>query len=366
MMKIKAAVTNAAGSPFVFEDVDLAEPKAGEIRVKVVASGVCHTDEEGMKGHLPTPLPAVLGHEGAGIVDKVGEGVTEFQVGDHVGFSFAYCGTCPNCRTGKVASCLKFNDINFGGILPEGSSRMSRNGRPLSAFFGQSSFSQYLVGSAECAVKVPYEDIDLGIIAPLGCGVQTGAGTVLNKLKPEFGSSIAVFGCGTVGMSAIMAARIAGCAKIIAVGGNENSLKLALEVGATHTINRKKCDDIVGTIKEITGGGANYSVDTSGAPNFVRAGLNCLAPLGVEAVVGITPPMEIDMFGELMAEGKTITGVIEGAAVPKVFIPQLIEYYRQGRFPIDKIMKFYPFEEINQAMEDSHNGVAMKAVVRMD
>lgn len=366
MIKIRAAVTNGAGKPFSMETIDLADPKAGEIRVKVVASGVCHTDEEAMNGHLATPLPAVLGHEGAGIVDAVGEGVTEFKVGDRVGFSFAYCGTCPNCRTGKVASCVKFNDINFGGVLPEGTSRMSRDGKPLSAFFGQSSFSQYLVGSAESAVKVPYDDIDLGIVAPLGCGVQTGAGTVLNKLKPEFGSTIAIFGCGTVGMSAIMAARIAGCSRIIAVGGNEKSLKLALEVGATDVINRKTCDDIAGKIKEITNGGANYSVDTSGVVNFVRTGLNCLAPLGVEAIVGITPPMEIDMFGELMAEGKTITGVIEGNAIPKVFIPQLIEYYRQGRFPIDKIMKFYSFEEINQAFEDSHNGVAMKAVLRMD
>ncbi len=215
-------------------------------------------------------------------------------------------------------------------------------------------------------MKVPYDDIDLGVVAPLGCGVQTGAGTVLNKLKPEFGSTIAIFGCGTVGMSAIMAARIAGCSRIIAVGGNENSLKLALEVGATDVINRKTCKDIPAKIKEITGGGANYSIDTSGVVNFVRAGLNCLAPLGVEAVVGITPPMEIDMFGELMAEGKTITGVIEGNAIPKIFIPQLIEYYRQGRFPIDKIMKFYSFDEINQAFEDSHNGVAIKAVLRME
>lgn len=200
----------------------------------------------------------------------------------------------------------------------------------------------------------------------MGCGIQTGAGTVLKRLKPEFGSSLVVFGCGAVGMSAIMAARIAGCSKIIGVGGNEKSLKLALEVGATHVINRKECTDIVGKIREITGGGANYAIDTSGVTDFVRKGLHCLAPLGVLAIVGITPTMEIDMFGELMAEGKTIMGVIEGDAVPKVFIPQMLEYYHQGRFPVDKIMKFYSFSEINQAFADSHNGVAMKAVVRMD
>lgn len=365
-MKINAAVTHTCASPFQIEPVELAEPKAGEMLVKIAACGVCHTDEAAQHEQVPTKLPAVLGHEGAGIVEKVGPGVTEFHPGDRVGFSFAFCGSCPACRAGKVSSCRDFNKINFGGILREGTSRLSQNGKPLSMFFGQSAFAEYAVVDAENVVKVPYDDIDLGVVAPLGCGVQTGAGTVLNRLKPEFGSSLVVFGCGTVGMSAIMAARIAGCAKIIGVGGNENSLNLALEVGATHVINRKKCPDIVAEIRDITGGGANYAIETSGVTNFVRSGLHCLAPFGVLAIVGITPSMEIDMFGELMAEGKTIMGVIEGDAVPKLFIPRMLEYYRQGRFPVDKIMKFYPFSEINQAFADSHNGVAIKAVLRME
>lgn len=365
-MKINAAVTHTCASPFQIESVDLAEPKAGELLVKIAACGVCHTDVSAQHEQVPTKLPAVLGHEGAGIVEKTGPGVTEFQAGDRVGFSFAFCGQCPACRGGRVASCRNFNKINFGGILREGTSRLSQKGQPLSMFFGQSAFAEYAVVDAENAVKVPYDDIDLGVVAPMGCGIQTGAGTVLNRLKPEFGSSLVVFGCGAVGMSAIMAARIAGCSKIIGVGGNENSLNLALEVGATHVINRKKCQDIVAEIRNITGDGANYAIDTSGVADFVRKGLHCLAPLGVLAVVGITPPMEIDMFGELMAEGKTIMGVIEGDAIPKLFIPQLLEYYRQGRFPVDKIMKFYPFREINRAFEDSHNGTAMKAVLRME
>lgn len=365
-MEIQAAVTHANGAPFQIEPVELAEPKNGEMLVKIAACGVCHTDEAAQHEEVPTPLPAVLGHEGAGIVEKVGPGVTEFKPGDHVGFSFAFCGHCDHCHSGRVSSCRDFNRINFGGILREGTSRLSQNGKPLSMFFGQSAFAEYAVVDAENAVKVPYEDIDLGIVAPLGCGVQTGAGTVLNRLKPEFGSSIVVFGCGTVGMSAIMAARIAGCSKIIGVGGNQKSLDLALELGATHVINRKECPDIVEEIRKITGGGANYSIDTSGVADFVRKGLHCLAPLGVEAVVGITPPMEIDMFGELMAEGKTIMGVIEGDAIPKIFIPQLLEYYRQGRFPVDRLIKFYDFKDINQAFADSHNGTAIKAVLRMD
>lgn len=364
-MEIKAAVTHSAGDAFKIENVTLEEPKLGEILVKVVASGICHTDAEGASGHLPTKFPAVFGHEGAGIVEKVGPGVKEFSPGDRVGFSFAYCNCCHNCYSGKMASCSHFNDINFGGVLPEGTSRLSQNGKELSMFFGQSSFAEYAVVAAHTAVKVEDPDIDLGIVAPLGCGVQTGAGTVLNALKPEFGSTIAVFGCGTVGMSAIMAARITGCMKIIAVGGKDNTLSLAKELGATHTINMKNCPDIVAEIKRITNGGVNYSVDTSGNDSFVLTGLRCLAPLGVEAIVGITPKMEIDMFADLMAEGKTLRGVIEGEAIPKVFIPQLIEYYKQGRFPVNKIMKFYRFDEINEAFRDSNEGKCIKAVVRM-
>lgn len=197
-MKIKAAVTHANAEPFQIETVDLEEPKAGEILVKIAACGICHTDEAAQHEQVPTPLPAVLGHEGAGIVEKVGEGVTEFKKGDRVGFSFAFCGHCDNCHTAHVASCEHFNDINFGGVLRDGTSRLSQNGETLSMFFGQSAFAEYAVVDADCAIKVEDDSIDLGIVAPLGCGVQTGAGTVLNFLKPEFGSSIVVFGCGAV------------------------------------------------------------------------------------------------------------------------------------------------------------------------
>ena len=365
-MKIKAAVTHAPSAPFQIEEVELAAPQKHEILVKITACGVCHTDDAARQQVIPVPLPAVLGHEGCGVVEAVGPEVTEFQPGDKVGISFGYCGRCHNCMTAHQHACENFNAINFGGVQPDGTSRLSAlDGTPLATFFGQSSFATHVVVNEASAVKVQYDDIDLALVGPMGCGIQTGAGAVLNRLRPEFGSSIAVFGCGTVGMSAIMAAKIAGCETIIAVGGNPKSLELAKELGATHTNNRKTCPDIAAEIKEITGGGANYSIDTSGNVNFVRAALHCLAPLGVEAVVGITPPMEIDMFGELMAEGKTLTGVIEGAAVPKVFIPQMIEYYRQGRFPVDRIMQFYDFEDINRAYEDSLSGKCIKAVVRM-
>lgn len=367
MIKIKAAVTNAKSEPFQIQEINLDPPKGHEILVRMVASGVCHTDAAVQHQFIPVPLPAVLGHEGAGIVEEVGSEVTEFKPGDHVGVSFGFCGVCKNCRSGHPAACINLNKINFGGIQPDGTTRISLpDGKKLSTFFGQSSFSSHIVVNEAAAVKVEDKDIDLGLIAPIGCGIQTGAGAVLNVLRPAFGSAIAVFGCGTVGMSAIMAARIAGCEKIIAVGGNPKSLELALELGATHTINRKETDDIVGTIHEITDGGCDYAIDTSGNADFVKKMLGSVGFLGKGVILGATGEVTFDIQNELMGDFKSLLGVVEGDAIPKLFIPKLIEYYKQGRFPIDKLIKFYPFEQINEAMEASSRGECIKAVVRMD
>ncbi len=366
-MKIKAAVTHTKGAPFQIEDVELAEPKAGELLVRIVASGICHTDEVVQNQFIPMPLPAVLGHEGAGIVEKVGAGVEEFKPGDRVGVTFSSCGVCPCCRKGRPFVCKSLNKINFGGIQPDGTSRLSTlDGQTLSTFFGQSSFATYAVVNQRSAVKVEYDDIDLAYIAPIGCGIQTGAGAVLNRLRPEFGSSIAVFGCGTVGMSAIMAAKIAGCAKIIAVGGNPKSLELAKELGATHTVNRKEVPDVVAAVKELTDGGVNYSIDTTGVGECVRKSLAMCDFDGTCVVVGATGDISFNVQNELMGDGKSLIGVIEGDSIPKDFIPKLIEYFHEGRFPIDKLMKFYPFEKINEAIEESHQGKCIKAVLKME
>ena len=367
-MKIKAAVTHAKGEPFVIEEVELAEPKFDEILVRVVASGICHTDLVCRDQFIPVPLPAVLGHEGAGIVEKVGFGVTEFQPGDRVGITFASCGVCPCCKKGKPYVCKNLNKINFGGIQADGTSRLSTlDGQKLSTFFGQSSFATYAVVNQRNAVKVEYDDIDLSVVAPIGCGIQTGAGAVLNRLRPEFGSSIAVFGCGTVGMSAIMAAKIAGCEKIIAVGGNPKSLELAKELGATHTINRKEVDDIVGTIRnEINDGGVNYAIDTSGVPDFVKKALASCRFMGTAVVLGATGDVTFNIQAELMGDAKSLIGIVEGDSIPKLFIPKLLDYYKKGIFPFDKLIKFYPFEQINEAFAESGSGKCIKAVLRMD
>jgi aryl-alcohol dehydrogenase len=361
-MKIKAAVTHGQGQEFKIEEVELAEPKANEVLVKIVAVGVCHTDAVARDAAI-APLPAVLGHEGSGIVEKVGSGVHSIEKGDHVVLSFAHCGQCHNCLTGHPTVCEVFNDLNFGGTADDHTHRLNQDGQELSTFFGQSSFGTFAIAHERNVVKVD-KDVDLSLLGPLGCGIQTGAGTVLNSLKPEFGSTIAIYGAGAVGLSAIMAAKITGCQHIIVVDIHDSRLELAKELGATHALNGSQVD-VVKEIKNITNGGTNYAIDTTGVPPVVRQCLQALRPLGKAAIVGVTPEMNIDVHNDIMAEGKTMMGVIEGDSVPRVFIPQLVEYYKEGRFPFDKLVKFFEFGQINEAFEESKKGNAIKPILRM-
>lgn len=367
-MKIKAAITRAPGAPFVLEQVELAPPGKHEILVKITACGVCHTDDAARAQMIPVPLPAVLGHEGCGVVEAIGAEVTEFTPGDKVGLSFGYCGRCQNCMTAHPHACENFNAINFGGVQADGTTRLSdAAGKPLATFFGQSSFATHVVVNESSAIKVTHDDIELALVGPMGCGIQTGAGAVLNRLRPVFGSSIAVFGCGTVGMSAIMAAKIAGCETIIAVGGNAESLELARELGATQTINRKEEADIVGKIKnDIVPGGVNYAIDTSGVADFVKKALAACRFMGTAVVLGATGDVTFNIQAELMGDAKSLIGIVEGDAIPKLFIPKLLGYYKKGMFPFDKLIRFYPFEQINEAFADSGEGKCIKAILRMD
>lgn len=347
---------------FQFERLKLDAPGPNEIRIKIMASGVCHTDAVARDLGL-TPFPVVLGHEGSGIVEELGPGVEGFEVGDHVVISFAHCGHCENCLTGHPTVCKTFNELNFGGKMEDGTFRIHKEGKDVSNFFGQSSFGNYSIVHEKNAVKVD-PDVDITLLGPLGCGIQTGAGTVLNRLKPEFASTIAIFGTGAVGLSAIMAAKIANCKTIIAVDIHDSRLELAKELGATHTLNSKR-DDIVKEIKELTDGGIHYAVETSGVPVVVKQSLNALRPLGTAAIVGVTPEMKIDVHNDLMAEGKSMIGVIEGDSVPRVFIPQLIDYYKAGQFPFDKMVRFYNFNEIEKAFEDSAKGITIKPILKV-
>ena len=362
-MDIKAAVTHSQGEVFKLEMVKLAAPESDEIRVRIVAAGVCHTDVVARDLGI-APFPIVLGHEGSGVVDAVGASVSDLQVGDHVVLSFAHCGNCGHCLTGHPTVCETFNELNFGGTMDDGSHRLAQDGEALATFFGQSSFATYVIAKSRNAVKVDSE-VELALLGPLGCGIQTGAGTVLNRLKPEFGSSIVIYGAGAVGLSAVMAAKIIGCQHIIAVDVHDSRLELAKALGATHVFNGKDVD-VVTEIKKITDGGSHYAIETTGVPLVVKQSLNALRPLGTVAIVGITPEVSIDVHNDLMAEGKSMIGVIEGDSIPRVFIPQLIAYYKAGQFPFDKLVKFYDFEDINQAFADSASGITIKPVLKID
>lgn len=364
-MKIKAAVTYEKGK-FTFDDgVELDQIKEDQVLIKIAASGVCHTDVCALEQQVPYPLPGVLGHEGAGEVIEVGKKVHGIEKGDHVVLAYATCGYCPSCLTAHPGACYSMDRLNFGGRLDDGTTPLHKDGQDLSLFFGQSSFATYAVAHRNNVVKID-PDVDVSLMGPLGCGISTGAGTVLNYLKPEGGSTIAVYGAGAVGLSAIMAARIAGCTKIIAVDIHQNRLDLALELGATDVVDSSK-GNTVEQIQAITGGvGTNYAVETSGVPSVFMDALHALAIGGKLAQVAVSGgPVTLELNLDLMWPSKTIVGVIEGDTVSKLFIPELIEYYKQGRFPFDKMVKFYDFEDIEQAFADSASGATVKPILRM-
>lgn len=364
-MRITAAVVNEKEKPFKIEELELGEPATDEVLVRVVAAGICHTDMLVRDQWYPVPLPAVLGHEGAGVVETVGRDVTKVAPGDHVVMSFSSCGGCSNCFQGKPAYCVNFLGANFSGGRPNGTSALSRKGQRVHGhFFGQSSFASYAIATPRNVVKVP-KDVPLEILGPLGCGLQTGAGGVLNALQPKPGSSIAIFGTGSVGMTAIMAAAVSGCATIIGVDLNVDRLELARQFGATHVVDPAKSDTLK-EIARITGAGVDYALDTTGNPKVLRQAVDCLAVTGVCGLIGgsaLGTETALDMNNILF--GRTLRGIIEGDSVPDVFIPRLINLYRLGRFPFDKLIKFYPLDRINEACEDSEKGRVMKPVLKM-
>lgn len=359
-MKIQAAITRDKDSKFELEEIQIGEPKANEVLVKIVASGICHTDATARDMGM-VPFPAVLGHEGSGIVEKVGANVTTVAPGDHVVLSFASCGQCENCLNAMPAYCLRFMELNFSGVMADGTSPLEQHGHRISNFFGQSSFATYAIANERGVVKVD-KDVDLALLGPLGCGIQTGSGTVFNTLNPKFGETIAIFGAGGVGLSAVMAANIIGCAKIIVLDIVDSRLEMAKELGATHVINTKNVDALE-EIRAITGIGVNYTFETTGIPFIASQAVEALKPLGTAAYVVGAPDLTKSMTFPM---GKKIVSGIEGDAVPQLFIPQLIEYYKQGKFPFDKLVKFYDFAEINQAFADSKTGITVKPIIKMN
>lgn len=363
---VTAAVVRRKGGPFNIETLQLEAPRADEIVVRIVATGMCHTDMVVRDQVYPVPQPIVLGHEGAGIVESVGAVVTKVQPGDHVVLSFLPCGRCRQCQEGRPANCLDFNAHNFSGGRIDGTHSLRDGERPVyDHFFGQSSFSTFALANERNVVKVR-KDAPLELLGPLGCGIQTGAGAVMNSLKVGPGASFAAFGAGAVGLSAVMAARAVGATTIIAIDIVPARLALAKEVGATHALDARE-QDPVAAIKKITGGGVQFSLETTALSPVVRQAVDALGVRGMCGIVGAAPPgTEINLdVTEFMQMSKTLYGIIEGDSVPDVFIPQLIDLHLQGRFPFDRLTKFYPLDRINEAARDSERGLTVKPIIRI-
>lgn len=364
-MDIVAAVTREKSAPFSVETIQLDKPKNDEVRVKIVATGMCHTDLVVRDQYYPVPLPSVLGHEGAGIVESVGADVTKVKAGDHVVLTYKSCGKCHGCYEGEPGYCDSFFSENLGGCRPDGTLTLSCNGEPIHGnFFQQSSFANYAIAHETNVVKVPKE-APLELLGPLGCGIQTGAGAVMNSLQPRAGSSIVIFGSGSVGLSAVMAARVVGCSVIIAVDLKASRRDAAMELGATHVIDPQE-SNTVELIQSLTAGGANFSLETTALPSVFREAVDCLALRGVCGLVG-APAMGTEVSFDMnnILFGRTVRGIIEGDSVPDIFIPRLLELYMQGRFPFDKLTRFYDLKDINQAAKDSESGTVIKPILRM-
>ncbi len=365
-MEIKAAVVFETSGAFHIEQLELDEPREDEVLVRIVGVGVCGTDLGALHGHLPIPPPpSVFGHEGAGVVERVGDRVTKVKPGDHVVLAWDYCGTCSSCKVGKELYCLNFFLHNFHGARPDGSITLHMGDQPIhGSFLCQSSFANFALANERNVVKVR-DDVPLEILGPLGCGVMTGAGAVMNVFRPRPGASIAIFGAGPVGMSAVLAAVVCGCTTIITVDLNADRLEMAKDLGATHAIDASKMDPVQ-AVRDITNGGADFSLECVGNPEVLRQAVDVLPRLGICGLLGVVPPgTEVSLDMDLIMNGRTVMGILGGDAIADLFIPRLIELNRQGRFPYDRMITYYPFDEINKAVEDMAAGRVMKPVLRL-
>jgi aryl-alcohol dehydrogenase len=340
-MDVLAAVATGAGKPFEFRTLSLDDPRDDEVRVRIVGVGVCHTDIVFKEGEM-IPPPVVLGHEGSGIVEAVGSKVTKVAPGDRVAMTFRSCGHCSRCDRGDAAYCETMPMLNYIGMRTDGSRTLHDGDTPVGgSFFGQSSFATHAITYERNLVKVP-DDLPLALIGPLGCGIQTGAGGVMRSLACEAGSSLLITGGGPVGLSAVMGAKIRGCKTIILVEPLAGRRDLAIEFGATH--------------------------DTSGVPAVQQAVMGALASKGVFGIVGIAPPGTPTPgdINTIMTYGHTVKGIIEGDSDPDVFLPELMEHWRAGRLPFDRLIRTFPFSEINEAIAAQHHGDCIKVVLLMD
>ncbi|RQR33230.1 NAD(P)-dependent alcohol dehydrogenase [Burkholderia sp. Bp9142] len=365
-MKITAAIARNAHTEFTIESAILDEPRADEVLVKIAGVGLCHTDLVARDQFIPIALPAVLGHEGSGHVERVGSAVTKVKPGDRVVVSFDSCGVCGNCRKHMPSYCCAFPMRNYSGSRSDGTTAIKIGDERVSSnFFGQSSFASHALARERNVVKIDDTSLPLEILGPLGCGLQTGAGGVMRSMACPSGSSIAIFGGGPVGLAAVMGALIQGCSPIILVEPMASRRKLALELGAHHVIDPAE-SDVIGRIREIAPSGVDFAFESSGREFVVQAALASLGSRGLLGLVGVPPNPDSAVpvnLASLITYGHRIHGIVEGDSDLDNFIPELIGHFRAGRFPFDKLIRTYPLERINDAATDQANGACVKAVL---
>ncbi|MXR68501.1 S-(hydroxymethyl)glutathione dehydrogenase/class III alcohol dehydrogenase [Shewanella sp. JBTF-M18] len=370
-IKSKAAIAWGPGQPLSIEEVDVMYPKAGEVLVKIVATGVCHTDAFTLSGDDPEGVfPAILGHEGGGIVEAVGEGVTSVAVGDHVIPLYTpECGECKFCKSGKTNLCQKIRETQGKGLMPDGTTRFFKDGQPIFHYMGCSTFSEYTVlpeiSLAKVNPEAPLEEVCL-----LGCGVTTGMGAVLNTAKVEPGASVAIFGIGGIGLSAIIGATMAGATRIIAIDINESKFELACQLGATDCINPKNYDKpIQEVIVELTDGGVDYSFECIGNVDVMRSALECCHKgWGESVIIGVAGAgQEISTRPFQLVTGRVWRGSAFGGVKGRSELPEIVEKYLRGEFKLsDFITHTMALEEINTAFDLMHEGKSIRSVVHFE
>lgn len=357
---MKAAVLYEQKKPLVVEEIEIEEPRAGEAMVRMAAAGVCHSDLHVMQGLWPVPLPLVMGHEGAGIVERVGEGVTLVRPGDHVIFSWApACGVCRNCVSGRPYLC------SAGPVMTmkDGTTRFHRNGQSLFHQTAVSAFAEYTVTHETALVKIR-DDMPLEKAALIGCGVMTGVGAVMNTAKVGIGDNVAVFGCGGVGLNVIQAASLAGANRIIAVDTLDSKLDMAKRMGATDIVNAKKRDPVAAAL-EINGRGVDFAFEAIGLPEAVAQAFDATDPAGTTVMVGMPPAASlISVSGVGLLLGKTLKGAYYGSARFRIDMPALVDMYMAGRLKLDELVsRRYPLMEINDAFEALGRGEVARSII---
>lgn len=364
-MEITAAVLEHLGEDFVLQEVDLADPAPDEVLIEMAGVGLCHTDLSVQHGHLPFPLPGVVGHEGSGTVVAVGADVTKVAVGDRVAATFNSCGGCSQCRAGAPSYCAEFMERNFGGARADGTSPISRNGQQYGGyFFGQSTFATHAIARDRNVVPVA-DGMDLVLAGPLGCGIQTGAGAVMRSMACPAGSSLLVTGGGSVGLSAVLGGVVQDAGTIIVVEPMASRRALALELGATNVIDPED-GPVAEQVRTVLPEGVDFALDTTALLPVLDGVIASLAQRGTLGMVGVPADPESRLsvgLIEMQARGLRLLGIVEGDSDPDEFIPELVDLHLAGRFAFDRLVTTMPFAKINDGVAAQTSGDAVKVVL---